>query len=92
MNERFSKLMDRCKELDPFLIIKMKVELMDRLDLRNLDKKFWPISGPLKGKNFEPVMANSVRILNRIFSGSVTRSIPVIPVLSVPLFMTSLGD
>ena len=39
MGEGFSKLMDRCKELDSFLIIKMKVELMDRLNLRNLDEK-----------------------------------------------------
>ena len=70
MSERFSKLMDRCKELDSFPIIKMKVELMDRLDLGNLDEKFWAIFDPLDGKNFEPVMANSVRIRNRIFSGS----------------------
>ena len=65
---------------------------MDRLDLRNLDEKFWAIFDPLDGKNFEPVMANFVRIRNRVFSGSVTRAISVIPVLSVPLFMTSLGD
>ena len=52
MSERFSKLMDRCKELDSFPIIKMKVKLMDRLDLRNLDEKFWAIFDPLDGKNF----------------------------------------
>ena len=84
--------MDRGKELGPLLIIKMKVNLMDRLNLRNLDKKLWSVSNPLNGKYFEPVMANPVRVRDRIFFGPVAGSIPVIPVLSVPFFMVRLGN
>ena len=82
--------MDRGKELDPLLIIKMKMKLMDRLDLGNLYKKFWP--RPLNRKNFEPIMTNLIRIRDRIFCGPVTGSVPVIPVLGIPFFMVSLGN
>ena len=84
--------MDRGKELGPPLIIKMKVNLMDWLNLRNLDEKLWSVPNPLNGKYFEPVMANSIRIRDRVFFGPVTGSVPVIPVLGVPFFMVSLGN
>ena len=82
--------MDRGKELNPLPLIKMKVKLMDRLDLGNLYKKFWPC--PLNRKNFEPVMTDLIRVRDRIFCGPVTGSVTVIPVLGVPLFMVSLGN
>ena len=84
--------MDRGKDLGPLLIIKMKVKLMDRLNLRDLDEKLWSVCIPLNGKYFEPVMANPVRVRDRIFFGPVAGPVPVIPVLSVPFFMVWLGN
>ncbi len=84
--------MDRGKELGPLLIIKMKMELMNRLNLRNLNENLWTVSDPLNGKNFESVMADPGRVRDRILSGPITRTVPVIPVLSVPFFVIGGGN
>src|SRR5688572_10093346 len=84
VGERWPESMESGEQFNAAGTIKVKVQLIDGLELWQFDENACAIPEPVNGTNLEAVVAFDAGVFDRKFGRAVGRAVAVVPLLRKP--------